>query len=269
VLYIGFSGQTDPLIPLFAIGVFVAFTLAQSAMVRYWLRHREQGWRRALATNLLGAILSGLVVLIAAITKFTNGAWIVVIVIPLIVLACRQVHRHYQRARDALRPRPVSGDDGAPAVPPPKTRAPVTDKDARDASDEQHLVVVPIAVLDLAALRALSYAVELSLPVLAVHVSPSEEEGDRFLRYWREWGDHLPLEIISSPYRATLAPLTNYIEALHREHRDVTFTVIVPELVVARAWQRLLHNRIAGRLHRALIRETGIIVTSVPFQLPA
>jgi hypothetical protein len=269
VLYVGFSGQTNPLIPLFAVGVFVAFTLAQSAMVMYWLRHRESGWRRALVTNLVGAILSGLVAIIAAITKFTAGAWIVVVVIPLIVVACLRIHRHYERTREALRPRLASGDDGSPAVPPPPTRLPVTDRDARDPDDEQHLVVVPIAVLDLAALRALSYAVELSLPVLAVHVSPSQEEADRFLRYWREWGDHLPLEIISSPYRATLAPLTNYIDALHREHPDVTFTVIVPELVVARPWQQLLHNRIATRLRRALIHEPGIIVTSVPFQLPA
>jgi amino acid transporter len=269
VLYVAFSGKTEPLIPLFAVGVFVAFTLAQSGMVVHWMGHRKGGWRRALATNLLGAILSGVVAIIAAITKFTNGAWVVVLVIPLVVLACRQVHLHYQRAREALRPRRVSGDDGSPSVPPAPARIPVTEDAARDERDEQHLVVVPIAVLDLSALRALSYAVELSLPVLAVHVSPSQEEADRFLRYWREWGDHLPLEIISSPYRATLAPLTNYIEALHREHPDVTFTVIVPELVVARTWQRLLHNRVAVRLHRALIHETGIVVTSVPFQLPA
>ena len=106
VIYAAFGGQTAPLIPLFAIGVFLAFTLAQSGMVAHWWRHRERGWRAALATNLLGAVLSALVVLIAAITKLTQGAWVVVVLVPLIVLACRRVHAHYERAREALTPRP-------------------------------------------------------------------------------------------------------------------------------------------------------------------
>ena len=112
VIYVVFDGQTDPLIPLFAIGVFLAFTLAQSGMVAYWWRHRERGWRAALTTNLLGAILSGIVVVIAAVTKFTEGAWIVVLLIPLIVLGFRRVHAHYESARAALTPRPDSAGPG-------------------------------------------------------------------------------------------------------------------------------------------------------------
>jgi len=274
LLYVGFNGQTDPLIPLFAVGVFVAFTLAQSAMVVHWVRKRGAGWRQGLAINLLGAVLSALVVVIAAITKFTAGAWVVVIVIPVLVLLCLRIHRHYQIAKDALRPRPVSprdelhGISRPPAAPEIKLHPPAHAHGGR-AGHSSHLVIVPIAVLDLSALRSLSYAVSLSLPVLAVHVSPSDDEAERFQLYWREWGDHVPLEVISSPYRATLAPLTNYIDALRNEHPEVTLTVVVPELVVARAWHRVLHNRIAVRLHRALIHDEGIVVTSVPFQLPA
>ena len=271
ILYVAFDGQTEPLIPLFAIGVFVAFTLAQSAMVVYWWRHRERNWRRALGINLVGAVLSGLVALIAGFTKFTAGAWIVVILIPAIVLGCRRIHHYYRRADQTLTPRadhpPVA--DGATPVPQPSAVAEApAGLEGQDAPGEvRHLAVVAIAVLDLAALRALAYAASLSVPVLAVHISPSAEEARRFHQYWRAWGDHLPLEVVVSPYRATLAPLANYIEALHREAPAITLTVIVPELVPEHRWQRPLHNRIAQRLRKMLSRSPGIVITSVPFHL--
>ena len=124
VIYAAFGGQTAPLIPLFAIGVFLAFTLAQSGMVAHWWRHRERGWRAALATNLLGAVLSAVVVVIAAITKLTQGAWVVVVLVPLIVLACRRVHDHYQRAHEALTPRPETGEQTPPVRLAPPRLAP-------------------------------------------------------------------------------------------------------------------------------------------------
>ena len=271
IIYAAFNGQTAPLIPLFAVGVFVAFTLAQSGMVAHWWHHREHGWQRALAINLLGAVLSGAVAIIAAVTKFVEGAWLVVVLIPLIVLACLQIHRHYQRARRQLVPR----TDETPVAPPARVSPPQPGGDGRrpaaeeqDAPSEiQHMLVVPVAVLDLAALRALAYAASLQLPVLAVHVSPSEEEGKRFHRYWKVWGAYLPLEVVVSPYRATVAPLANYIEALHHQQPDITLTVIVPEIVPARRWESILHGRIAQRLRRILIRQEGIVVTSIPFHL--
>jgi amino acid transporter len=271
IVYAAFNGQTEPLIPLFAVGVFVAFTLAQSGMVAHWWHHREHGWQRALAINLVGAVLSGVVAIIAAVTKFAEGAWLVVVLIPLIVLVCLRIHRHYQRAYGQLAPRadetlvaprarlspPQPGGDGRGAAP-----------EEQDAPNEiEHLVVVPVAVLDLAALRALAYAASLQVPVLAVHVSPSAEEGKRFHRYWKVWGDYLPLEVVFSPYRATVAPLADYIEALHRQQPDITLTVIVPEIVPAHRWESILHGRIAQRLRRILIRHEGIVVTSVPFHL--
>jgi amino acid transporter len=272
VIYAAFGGQTDPLIPLFAIGVFVAFTLAQSGMVAYWWRHRERGWRGALATNLLGAVLSAVVVVIAAITKLTQGAWVVVLLIPLIVLASRRVQNHYKRAREALTPRPDPGGQ-TPQVrlAPPRLAPEVSERlaEAQDDPDEVHsFAVVPIAALDLAALHALAYAVSLGQPVLAVHVSPTEAEAERFNRSWQIWGDHLPLELVVSPYRATVAPLANYIAALHRQRPDVTLTLVVPEVVVAKRWQRLLHNQIGARLRASLIAYDGIIITTVPFHLP-
>ncbi len=268
ILYAAFDGQTEPLIPLFAIGVFVAFTLAQSAMVAYWWRHREPNWRRALAINLLGAVLSGAVAVIAAVTKFAAGAWIVVLLIPVIVVVCQRIHRYYQHAGEALTPRP----DPAPrtAGGPPSSQAvdSIPGLESHDESSEaRHLAVVPIAALDRAALQALAYAASMTVPVLALHVSPSTEEAKRFHRYWRAWGDHVPLEVVVSPYRATLAPLANYIEALHRQRPEITLTVVVPELIAAHRWQQPLHNRVAQRLRKMLIHEHGIVITSVPFDL--
>jgi amino acid transporter len=272
LIYAAFDGQTDPLIPLFAIGVFLAFTLAQSGMVAHWWRHRERGWRAALGTNLLGAVLSAVVVVIAAITKFTQGAWIVIVLVPLIVLACQRVHAHYQSAHEALKPRPDSAERTSPiGVAPPRLAPAVSERlaEVQDEPDEVHsFAVVPIAVLDLSALHALAYAVSLGQPVLAVHVSPTEEEAARFTSSWRAWGDHLPLEVVVSPYRATVAPLANYIAALHRQRPDVTLTLVVPEIVVPKRWQRILHNRIGARLRAALIAYDGIIITTVPFHLP-
>lgn len=270
LLYAAFDGQTEPLIPLFAIGVFVAFTLAQSAMVAYGWRHREHRWRRALAINLLGAVLSGAVAVIAAVTKFAAGAWIVVILIPVIAVVCQRIHRYYHHAGEALTPRP----DPAPLTlgAPPSSQAvdSMPRLEGHDKSNEaQHLAVVPIAALDRAALQALAYAASMTVPVLALHVSPSAAEAERFHRYWRAWGDHLPLEVVVSPYRATLAPLANYIEALHRQRPEMTLTVVVPELIAVHRWQQPLHNRVAQRLRKMLIREQGIVITSVPFDLSA
>jgi amino acid transporter len=273
VIFVAFNGRTAPLIPLFAVGVFLAFTLAQSGMVAHWRAHRERGWRGRLATNLIGAALSGAVVLIAAFTKFLEGAWVVVVLVPLIVLFCERVHGHYERVRVALTPRPEADGRALPRVVPPPLSPPATPAErpveAQDNPAEvQSFAVVPVAVLDLAALHALAYAVSLARPVLAVHVSPSEEEAERFRRYWHAWGDHLPLELVVSPYRATAAPLANYIAALHEQRPELTLTLVVPELVVARRWQRILHNRIAARLRAALMPYEGIVMTTVPFHLP-
>jgi amino acid transporter len=273
VIYAAFGGQTAPLIPLFAIGVFLAFTLAQSGMVAHWWRKRERGWRAALATNLLGATLSAAVALIAAATKFTEGAWVVIVLVPLIVLACRRVHAHYVLARKALTPRANEREDArrAAVVPSPMHwQGPARLAEAQDnPAQVQSFAVVPVAVLDLAALHALAYAASLAQPVLALHVSPTEDEAERFRRSWLAWGDHLPLEVVVSPYRATVAPLANYIAALHRQRPEMTLTLVVPEIIVAKPWHRILHNRMAARLRAALIADEGIVITTVPFHLPA
>jgi len=118
-------------------------------------------------------------------------------------------------------------------------------------------------------MRALAYAASLHQPVLALHVSPAGDEAERFRNYWRCWGDHLPLEVLGSPYRAIVAPTINYIESLHWQRPDLTITVILPEIVVRRWWHRLLHNQVAPRLRRALRPLPKIVVTTVPFHVPS
>ena len=130
-------------------------------------------------------------------------------------------------------------------------------------------MVVPIVRLDLRGLRALAYAASLGQPVLAVHISPGEDEAARFKRYWVEWGDHLPLEIVDSPYRALVAPLACYIDALRSQRSWLTLTVVLPELIVKHRWHQPLHNGTARRLRRALRRQPGVVITTLPLHLSA
>lgn len=128
---------------------------------------------------------------------------------------------------------------------------------------------MPVAVLDLPGMRTLAYAASLRQPVLALHVSPTDQEAERFRDYWHTWGDHLPLEVVVSPHRAIVAPMANYLWALHHQRPDLTLTVILPEIVVRHGWHRILHNRTAPQLRRALRPLPKVVVTTVPFHLPS
>ena len=269
VIYVVFGGQTDPLIPLYAVGVFLAFTLSQAGMVVHWWRLRDAHWRRRLCFNATGCVLSASVFLIAGITKFTAGAWVALLTIGLFILVALRIRRHYDLAAQAL-----ALQAGAIEVPQ-HPLAPSAGQGAALAETDEtpeeihHLLIVPVAELNRAGMRALAYAASFQQPVLALHLSPTEEEAERFRDYWRLWGDHLPLEVVVSPYRAIVAPLVNYIEVLHQQRPDLTLTVILPEIVVRHWWHRILHNQTAPRLRRALRPLPKIVVTTVPFHLPS
>jgi len=272
-VYAGFGGKVDALIPLYAVGVFLAFTLAQTGMVVHWHRHRERHWRKAALTNAVGAVLSAVVLAVTTITKFAHGAWLVVLLIPLIVWTCRKIHAHYKQTHEALIPSADGPDLESPTAlrspapqphPAPPNNGPEHQSNPREISN---LVLVPLAAIDASGLHALAYAASLAQPLLAVHISADEHEAARFHSYWQAWGSHLPLEVIVSPYRSTVAPLANYIEALHYQQPDVTLTVVVPELVFRKRWQRALHGRIGPHLRRALRPLPGIAITSIPFHV--
>jgi amino acid transporter len=261
VILVAFGANTSALIPLYAVGVFLAFTLSQTGMVVHWWRRRGPHWRKSIAINAAGAAASAIVFAIATVTKFSEGAWLALVVVATVVVAGLRVRRYYLRVARAVALRPVAST-GARALPAPE------DAEAEEVPDAvRHLLVVPVASIDLASVRALAYAASLGQPVLAVHIAPTQEEAERLGHYWRAWGDHLPLEVVVSPYRAVVAPLIHYVEALHRQRPDLTVTVIVPELRVAHWWHRPLHSRTATRLRRALTPLPKIVVTTIPFHL--
>ena len=277
LLFASFSGRTDSLIPLYAVGVFVAFTFSQAGMVVHWWRSREEHWRKSLALNGVGATLSAVVFVIAATTKFSEGAWIALLLMALLASLAWRIRRHYDAVRHALALRPL--DTGSPrhaVVPHPQrlfapsaenSYAPLPVEGEESPEQLRHVVVVPIARLDLSSLRALAYAASLGQPVLAVHLSPADEEAERFRGYWTVWGDHLPLVILDSPYRAVVAPLARYVDALRSQRPALTVTVVLAELIVKHRWHRLLHNGTAKRLRRILRRQPGIVITTVPHHL--
>jgi amino acid transporter len=240
VLFVVFAGRTEALIPLYAVGVFVAFTLSQVGMVVHWWRRRDEHWRKSMLLNGVGATLSAVVFVIAALTKFSHGAWVAL----LLIVPTRL------------------------SAPPRKNPYLVPRAEDDESPDQlQHLAVVPIVRLDLASLRALAYAASLGQPVLAVHISPGDDEAARFKSYWAAWGDHLPLEVVDSPYRALVAPLACYIDALRTQRPDLTLTVVLPEIIVKHRWQQLMHNGTARRLRRALRRQPGVVITTIPLHL--
>ncbi|NDZ78125.1 APC family permease [Streptomyces sp. SID10853] len=302
VVYVAFDGRTDSLIPLYAVGVFLAFTLSQSGMVVHWWRSRSRHWRKSLCFNATGALLSAVVFVTAGITKFTEGAWLALVTVALFLLVTTRIRRHYEAVAEALRLHPQAievpsrtitprsgsslpaGQNRPPGGAEPPDRAEPPSGAAREGREQEHreqedresedspesishLSVVLIDALHQASMRALAYAASLQQPVLALHVSPGDEDAERFREAWLLWGDHLPLRIVISPYRATVTPLVGYIESLHHQRPDLTITVILPEIVVRHWRHRLLHSPLGGRLRRALRPLPKIVVTTVPFHI--
>ena len=280
-IYIGFAGKTGRLLPLYAVGVFLAFTLSQTGMMMHWRHYREQPhWRRSLAFNATGAVLSGIVFVIEGVTKFTEGAWVSILLISGIIAIALRTHRYYKLAGEQLALRPDSAAAPMvtsrlrPQVEPDTRRRDQTgylgttgEAGPENPQQVNALTMVPVITMDRAGMQALAYAAALGQPAFALHISPTSAEADRFLSYWQAWGDHLPLEVIVSPHRAVVAPLLNYIVSLHRQRPDLTLTVAVPEVVDEHWWHRILFEHVASRLERTLRTLPGVIVTSVPFRI--
>lgn len=240
-----FGADTHRLIPLYAVGVFVAFTLSQSGMLIRWRRRREPGWWRPATINGVGATATGIVAVIVGITKFTHGAWVVLLLIPAFVWGLWQISRHYRRVDAAL----AIPDDAVPALAP------------REAVLGTHPVVVPVRELNLVSLRAVEYARSLSRAVTALHIAGgSAETTAAFEERWRRLVPDVPLAVVESPYRSFLGPFMAFISALPVEP-DAPLTIVVPEFRPDRWWQWFLHNRSGDRIARALETRPGAVVT--------
>jgi amino acid transporter len=244
VLVVIFKGSVDSLIPLYAIGVFLAFTMSQAGMVARHLRLREPGWRPALVMNAMGMCATAIVLVITAYEKFTSGAWLIVLIIPCLVVVFKTVHSHYAEVTDLHATEiPTSPDEIEPVV------------------------IVPIADLNGPALQSLALARRMSDTVIAVHISDDPDAIARLRAKWKVWGDHVPLTIIDSQYRAIVRPLMQYIAEIDRQRPGDTVIIVLPELVATRWWHQILHNQTALRLKAALLFRPGTVVMSVPYHL--
>ncbi len=245
-LLVGFKGSVTSLIPLYTIGVFIAFTLSQAGLVRRWQRLRGRGWRVSMIVNALGAAATGLVAAVVAVTKFQYGAWMVIAVIPLLVALLYAVHRHYRHVEDALtiaRPDEVLA---APVLP---------------------IVLVPVGRLDRASAHALAVARRLSSDVTAVTIADSADAAAQMRRRWTQLVPDVPLVVIESPYRALVAPLLAYIDAIDRGDSRRPIMVVLTELVPEKWWEWLLHNQTALLLKLRLFFRPNTVVLDVPYRV--
>lgn len=239
-----FGGSTHALIPLYAVGVFLSFTLSQAGMVRRWLVQKEPGWRKGMWINGVGAFATGVVMVVIATTKFMHGAWIVIVCLPLLVLMFLKIHEHY-----LLFTRQVAVE----GFEPPKVM--------------DHTVVVPVPGLHRGVLTALEYARSLSPKVEAVYVDLDVATTEALLKRWDQWANGIPLVILDSPYRSVVGPLVEYISAVQGRTKQGFVTVILPEVVPARGWHFLLHNQTAWFIKAALLFKKRVIIVDVPYHL--
>jgi len=305
ILVAAFSGDTSRLIPLYAVGVFLSFTLSQSGMVRHWLREgrelrarrggkrnnggRNSGaesyaatitaegealddihvsvtpealagrnptdaavvrkershWQRSIVINGLGAIATTVVLFVLIITKFIHGAWIVIVLIPILVMMFRGVHRHYLQVARQL-----------------------TTEGLEKLRPIRHQVIVPISGIHRGVVRALEYAKSIAPDhVTAVYVDLDDEATRKLREKWNQWGAGVELVVLASPYRSLIRPLTRHIERIRKQQNNDMLTVVLPEFVTARWWHQLLHNQSSLLLKGSLLFKKGVIVTSVPYHL--
>jgi amino acid transporter len=244
ILIIAFRGDTQRLLPLYMIGVFISFTLSQAGMVIHWRKTKEPGWKTSALINGFGALVTGVVLIIVAVTKTLEGAWIVLLLIPFIVFVFKETRKHYDHVAAQL-----------------------TLKGYEPGRRAHNTVVMPIGGLQRAVVEALRYAETLSDDVRAVYVDIDPRATEQIRRDWTEWGGKVKLIVLPSPYRSVMEPLLDYIKRVELERPEDYVSVILPEFVPKKWWQHLLHNQSALLIKGALLFRPNLVVTSVPFHL--
>ena len=246
LLIVVFQGDTHALLPLYAIGVFISFTLSQGGMVRRWLRLREKGWRWRVWINGVGALVTAVVLLTLAVTKFVEGAWIVVVVIPVLVTTFVVMHRHYNEVAHELS---LEGFEGPPRF--------------------QHTVLVLVGDVHRGVVRAVQYARTLApnAVVRAVYVETDPTRTARIEDRWGKWGLGVPLVVLTSPYRSLLRPLLDYLDQIQARGDEQMVTIVLPEFLPRHWWQHVLHNQTALLVKGALLFRRNTVVADVPYLL--
>jgi hypothetical protein len=262
MLIIIFNASVTALIPLWAVGVFLSFTLSQAGMARHWWNNRrpagkqltekqklhahDPGWRWKLAINGIGSLITAVVTLIFAITKFADGAWIIVLLLPAIVIGFYAVHHHYVSLAQDLSLEHYG-------QPPPSKR---------------HRVIMPVSAIHQGTLEALDYALSLSRDVTVVHVSIDPAQTEKLQHKWSWWGKGVRMVVIESPYRTFLEPFLDYVNELCAILRpNERLTIVVPQFIPRHWWHNLLHTQTAFWLRFMLLNKKGIVITEVPYQV--
>jgi hypothetical protein len=245
VVLAAFGGRVEALIPLYAIGVFTSITLSQGGMVVHWWRERGAGWRRSIAINGFGAVSTGIVTVIFAVAKFALGAWLIVIIIPLLVGAMLLVGRQYRRRRVENEVREES------VIGPPR---------------RHQRVIVPASDVTRDVVQAIRFGRTMSDDVTAVHVTDDIEAGERIRARFERQLPGVPLILVESPYRSLVPPLVRFLEDAADDDGDDVVVVLLPEYVARHWWERFLYNDNGRRIERALLGRPDILVAEVPFR---
>jgi len=251
LLVVGFRGETSALIPLYALGVFMSFTLSQAGMVVHWFKNQDDpGWKTAAVVNAVGSVTTGIVFCIIAVAKVGQGAWIVMVLVPIMVTYFVWVKRRYDMVRDEL------------ALPDSE----LVDMNWQAYNRLHNHVVILVKTIDRRLVRALQYAKTLRADTVdAIFVDVSSEEGAAFRRKWDKAGLGIKLTIVESPYREVISPVLNYVRAFPRPNKDHVVTVVVPEYAPQNAADAMLHDQTSFWIKQQLFGEDGVIVADVPY----
>jgi amino acid transporter len=241
-----FNSEVDLLLPMYAIGVFLSFSLSQAGMVKHWFEFQGAGWRSRAFVNGLGCVVTSIALTVIVITKFPQGGWIVCALIPLFVMQFRRIRYHYLLVGNQLR---LVGP--APAIP----------------AVANHYVIIPVSGIHRGVIEALNYARSISKNIVSCYIDISPRTTSRIVGEWNRYGMGVDLKILPSPYRSVVRPFLNFVEEMSVQHPESMITVIIPEFVTAKWWQNLLHNQTAIIIKTALAFKRRVVVTTVRYHL--
>lgn len=253
VLLIIFQGNTNAIIPLYAVGVFTSFTLSQAGMVRRWLRERTPGWQASAFMNGLGAVSTAVVLMVIVATKFVGGAWLVVVAIPLFVWGFTAIYKHYRHVAVRLSLQSMPPRSHLPYAPP--------------TQDAYHPAIVIVGQLNKGTLEAIDYARSIGDEIVALHVDIGSTDREKLHQRWKEFGGGIPLVIVDSAFREIITPIADFVREFEVTHSVAMTTVIIPTFVTRNWWDGLLHNQTAFFLERALLAKKSRVVTRVRYYL--